>query len=176
MNLNPGEAVQPGQPVVTVADLQHLEINLNIDETDIPRVALGQTVALDLDAFPGENIQGKVIDIAPGAQTVQGVVNYEVKIEVQPTNAPIKPGMTANANIEVARKDNVLLIPNRAIRASANKRLITILDNGQPKEVAVNLGLSNDQETEVLSGVSEGTRVLTTGTQTTPFGPPNSGS
>ncbi len=177
MDLNPGEAVQLGKPVVTVADLQHLQIKLNIDETDIPHVALGQTAALDLDAFPGQNIQGKVVDIAPGAQTVQGVVNYEVRIEVQPSQVPLKSGMTANASIEVLRKDNVLLVPNRAIRASNNKRLVTILENGQPKEVPVTLGLSNDQETEVLSGLNEGQQVLTTATQTVPnFGPPSGGS
>jgi HlyD family secretion protein len=158
--------------VITVADLAHLQITLNIDETDIPRVQIGQPVALDLDAFPGQNVQGRVTDIAPVAATVQGVVNYEVKIELQSSQVPAKVGMTTNANIEVARKDDVLLIPNRAIRAVGSKRVVTVVENGVPREVTVTLGLSNDQETEVLGGVAENQMVVITAT---PANVPNFG-
>lgn len=161
LDLDLGEFVQAGRPVATIADLDHLRIILNIDETDIPRVQIGQPVALELDAFPGQIVSGTVSAIAPAATTVQGVVNYEVEIQVQPGHLAVKPGMTANANIQVARKENVLLVPTRAIRAQGNKRLVTILENGQPKEVSVTLGLSNDQETEILEGLSEGMLVLT---------------
>ena len=71
-----------------------------------------------------------------------------------------------NANIEVTRKDNVLLVPNRAIRADNSKRLVTVLQAGTPKEVPVTLGLSNDQEAEVLSGLAEGDQVVTAVTPT----------
>ncbi len=161
IDLDPGTFVQAGKPVATVADLQHLQIKLNIDETDIPRVQLGQKVALDLDAFPGQTIDGQVTDIAPSATTVQGVVNYEVTIGITSAKVAVKPGMTANANIEVTRKDNVLLVPNIAIRASNSKRFVTVLDGAKTKEVQVTLGLSNDQESEVLSGLNEGQQVVT---------------
>ncbi|MGE5140889.1 MAG: efflux RND transporter periplasmic adaptor subunit [Rudaea sp.] len=160
-SLDKGSFAQPGKPVATLADLDHLQITLNIDETDIPRIAIGQKVALDLDAFPDEAISGKVVEIAPSAATVQGVVNYEVRIEVAAGSVPIKAGMTANANVEVARKDNVLVVPNRAVRASGNKRLVTVYDGLSQKEVEVQLGLSNDQESEVLAGLVEGQQVVT---------------
>ena len=156
-----GAFVQAGRPVITVADLEHLEIKLSIDETDIPRVQVGQPVTLDLDAFPGEQVSGVVREIAPAATTVQGVVNYDVLIDVTTNNVPIKAGMTANANVQVARQENVLLIPTRSIRAQGSKRLVTILENNELKEVVVTLGLSNDQETEILSGLTEGAQVLT---------------
>lgn len=161
LDLTPGEFVQAGRPVVTVADLERLEINLSIDETDIPRVQLGQPVSLDLDAFPGEKVEGVVREIAPSATTVQGVVNYDVRIDVTSNNVAMKPGMTANANVQVARQENVLLVPTRSIRAQGSKRLITILENGQLKEVTIQLGLSNEQDTEILSGLDEGAQVLT---------------
>ncbi|MGB8648591.1 MAG: efflux RND transporter periplasmic adaptor subunit [Anaerolineae bacterium] len=161
MDLDKGDFIQAGKPVVTVADIDHLQITLNIDETDIPRVALGQKVAMDLDAFPGQTIAGTVSEIAPGAATVQGVVNYEVKIDVAASDMPVKMGMTANANVEVAHKNNVLLVPNRAVRASNNKRYVTIYANAVQKEVQVQLGLSNDQESEVISGINEGDQVVT---------------
>lgn len=161
LDLDPGSFVQAGRPVVTLADLDHLLIKLSIDETDIPRVAIGQPVVLDLDAFPNQTVNGTVSEIAPSATTVQGVVNYQVTIDVQRGDIPVKPGMTANANVQVARKDNVLLIPTRAIRAQGNKRVVTVIANDQPREAVVTLGLSNDQETEILSGLNEGERVLT---------------
>ncbi len=165
-DLTKGAFVTMGRELVTIADLAHLKITLNIDETDIPRIVIGQNVALDLDAFPGKTIKGQVVDISPGSATVQGVVNYEVKIQLLMTDVPVKVGMTANASIEVARKEKVLLVPNRAIRASGNKRLVTILDAGKPKDVAVTLGLSNDQETEILNGLNEGDQIVTAITPT----------
>lgn len=161
LNLDQGGFVQAGRTVATIADLDHLRINIDIDETDIPRVQIGQAVLLDLDAFPGQAVKGTVDEIAPAASTVQGVVNYEVKIGLQDGQIPVRVGMTANANIEVASRENVLLVPNRAIRAEGSQRLVTILENGQPKDVTVTLGLSNDQETEVLDGLAEGQQVLT---------------
>lgn len=172
LDLAVGEFVQAGRPVVTLADLEHLRIALSIDETDIPRVQVGQPVLLDLDAFPGEQVSGMVQEIAPAATTVQGVVNYQVWIDVSPGDLPIKPGMTANANVQAARRENVLLIPTRAIRAQGSKRVVTILENGQPVDVTVTLGLSNDQETEILNGLREGAQVLTVAVpfDASPFG------
>lgn len=161
LDLANGEFVQAGRPVLTIADLEHLRIALSIDETDIPRVQVGQPVVLDLDAFPDQQVNGVVREIAPAATTLQGVVNYQVIIDVTPGDLAIKPGMTANANVQVARKENVLLAPTRAIRAQGSKRLVTILENGEPKEVFVTLGLSNDQFTEILDGLTPGAQILT---------------
>lgn len=161
LDLAPGEFVQAGRPVLTISDLDRLEIKLSIDETDIPRVQLDQPVSLDLDAFPGQQVAGVVREIAPAATTVQGVVNYDVRIDVTSNQVPIKSGMTANANVQVARRENVLLVPTRSIRAQGSKRLVTVVENGQTREVTITLGLSNEQETEVVSGLDEGAQVLT---------------
>lgn len=161
LDVEVGTFAQAGRPVITLADLANLEIRLSIDETDIPRVQVNQDVALDLDAFPGEPVNGVVREIAPAATTLQGVVNYDVFIDVVPSQAPIKAGMTANANVQVARRENVLLIPTRSIRAQASRRLVTVLEGKELKEVTVTLGLSNEQETEIVSGLSAGAQVLT---------------
>ena len=166
LDLAEGEFVQAGRPVLTIADLEHLRISLSIDETDIPRIQIGQPVILDLDAFPDAQVNGVVREIAPAATTMQGVVNYQVVIEVVPGNLAVKPGMTANANVQVARKENVLLVPTRAIRAQGSKRVVSVLENGEPKDVFVTLGLSNDQFTEILDGLAPGAQVLTTAVST----------
>lgn len=160
LDLDPGSFVPAGKVVMTLADLSQLRVTVNVDETDIPRVVLGQAVQLDLDAYPEKSFQGKVADIAPGATTVQGVVNYPVKVVVDPGDVNLKLGMTANVNIEVARKEDVLVVPNRAIRAIGNKRMVVAYEGTSAKEVEVHLGLSNDQESEVLSGLNEGDRVF----------------
>lgn len=166
LDLAPGEFVPAGRAVLTLADLAHLRIALSIDETDIPRVQVGQPVVLDLDAFPDQAVTGVVREIAPAATTLQGVVNYQVLVDVTPSALALKPGMTANANVQVARKENVLLIPTRAIRAQGSKRLVTILANGEPKDVVVTLGLSNDQFTEILDGLQPGAQIVTTAIST----------
>ncbi len=165
-DLTQGEFIQAGRSVATIADLGHLRIALSIDETDIPRVQVGQPVILDLDAFPDQTVNGVVREIAPVATTLQGVVNYQVWVDVTPNALALKPGMTANASVQVARKENVLLAPTRAIRAQGSKRLVTILENGEPKDVVVTLGLSNDQFTEILDGLQPGAQILTTAVST----------
>ncbi len=164
-----GSFVPAGRVVLGVADQSARQVKLNIDETDIAQVRIGENVTLDLDAYPGETLKARVTDVAASATTTQGVVNYVVTITLDPTTVPARFGMTANANIEVARKENVLLIPNGAIRASNSKRLVTVdKGNGKTLDLEVKLGLANDQETEVVEGLSEGQAVLISSTQIIP--------
>ncbi len=156
-----GSYVPAAKPALTVADISELRVKVNIDETDIGRVALHQEVTIGLDAYPNVSLNARVSDIAAAATTVQGVVNYVVVVTLNPGDVPVKIGMTANANIVVAKKDNVLLVPNRAVRAAGQKRLVTIQKTPeQMQDVEVKLGLSNDLETEVISGVEEGQQLV----------------
>jgi macrolide-specific efflux system membrane fusion protein len=104
------------------------------------------------------------------------VVNYVVTVTVNSSNVPLKIGMTADANIIVMNIDSVLLVPNQAVRAASNRRYVTIqISPQQTKEVEVALGLSNDVETQVLTGLEEGQTVvipLSQQLQTGGFGPP----
>jgi HlyD family secretion protein len=162
IDLEKGGFVSAGRPVITVADLHKLRVTINIDETDIPRVQVGLPVDLDFDAFPNVKLTGHVTELAPSATIVQGVVNYGVKVTLDPSDTPIRLGMTVNANIQVAKKENVLLVPNRAIRATNNRRVVSIYDGVALHDSELKLGLSNDQETEVISGLEEGQRVVVT--------------
>ncbi len=157
-----GSFVTAGRVVLAVADTSELRVKLNIDETDIAQIREGQPVSITLDAYPDVVIQAQVSDVASTATMVQGVVNYVVTVSLNGGDAPVKIGMTADANIVVARKENVLLVSNRAVRAVGNQRFVRVpADNGQTKEIEVKLGLANDQETEVLEGLSEGQVVVT---------------
>jgi HlyD family secretion protein len=173
-----GSFVPAGRAIIVIADISVLQVKLNIDETDIARVQTGQEVTIGLDAYPNATLRARVSDVAATATTVQGVVNYVVIVSINPGDVPVKIGMTANANVVVARKENVLLVPNRAVRASSSKRFVTLLkSDGATQEVEVKLGLANDLETEVLSGLNEGQTLVVSFTQQNPFsGGPFGGS
>ena len=97
-------------------DLTEMQVDTNVSEADIGRVAVGQETTFTVDAFPNLTFQGKVTDIRNAPVTVQNMVTYNVVIQVKYPELKLRPGMTANASILVARKDNVLRIPNSALR------------------------------------------------------------
>lgn len=166
-----GSFAPAGKTVLGVADTSELRVKLNIDETDIAQVKTGQDASIGLDAYPGETLSARVTDVAATATTNQGVVNYIVTVTLNQGSVPVKIGMTANANVVVTKLDNVLMVPNRAIRASNSKRLVTVQNaDGKTQEVEVKLGMANDQETEVVSGLSEGQQVLIYATQQNSLG------
>jgi HlyD family secretion protein len=154
-----GEPVTAATPMVVLADLSRFLITVSIDETEISRVKVGQEASITLDAFPGEELRGQVTDVAPTAIVQQGVVIYKVKVGLEASQVYLKPGMTANVKIVVGRKENVLLVPNRAIRASGQERQVQVVRAGKPTAVAVQVGLANENETEIVSGLAEGDEV-----------------
>jgi len=97
-------------------DLTEMQVDTNVSEADIGRVAIGQESTFTVDAFPNLTFRGKVTDIRNAPVTVQNVVTYDVVILVKNPDLKLRPGMTANASILVARRDNVLKIPNAALR------------------------------------------------------------
>jgi HlyD family secretion protein len=97
-------------------DLTEMQVDTNVSEADIGKVALGQETTFTVDAFPNLTFRGKVTDIRNAPLTVQNVVTYDVVIQVKNPELKLRPGMTANASILVAHKENVLKIPNAALR------------------------------------------------------------
>jgi HlyD family secretion protein len=97
-------------------DLTEMQVDTNVSEADIGRVAVGQEATFTVDAFANLTFQGKVTDIRNAPVTVQNVVTYDVVIQVRNPELKLRPGMTANASILVAQRENVLKIPNAALR------------------------------------------------------------
>ncbi len=163
---------------VTIVDLSQLQIKVTVAEVDIAKIKPGQTAQITFDALAGKTYQGKVLSIAPVATVTQGVVNYPVTIAVLDNDGTIKPGMTANLTIVVEERDNVLLVPLRAVRTQGNQKIVTVVYQGQNISVPVTVGLTNDTYAEITStGLQEGDRVVltTTTTRTTTGGGPGIG-
>jgi len=160
VNSKVGEAVNSTDSVIKLLS-PHYEINVDVSETDIAKVKLTDSVSMTLDAFGDEvKFSGKVLNIDPAATVIQDVVYYKVKISLDDTDKPIKPGMTANVVIKTAEHPDVLIIPARAVRTNGAKS-VRILENGQEKSVEVKLGIKGDDgKVEVLEGLSEGQELI----------------
>ncbi|RME56563.1 MAG: efflux RND transporter periplasmic adaptor subunit, partial [Caldilineae bacterium] len=148
-------------PAIVLTDLDSFHMTVLVDEIDVRQVSVGQTVRLSLDALPDAEITGSVTRISPTARDVGGVVAYEVEIVPDPTDAPLKAGMSATAIITTAQVDNVLLIPNRYIQLDreTGQAFVQKMVNGQPVLQEVQLGLRNDRFSQVLAGLSDGDQI-----------------
>lgn len=155
-----GENVHGFSPLVRLADLSQLQIRAEIDEIDIPAVAVGQSVQIRLDAFPAQTLKGRVERIMPGVSEARGMTTYGALVDFENTSLPIRPGMGANLVITTQTVENALLIPKRAVRQAGRHKVVRVLVGRQQAEVVITTGLSNESEIEVLSGLQEGQVVL----------------
>ncbi len=97
-------------------DLTQMQVDTNVSEADIGRVAVGQEATFTVDAYPEKTFKGKVSEIRNAPMTIQNVVTYDVVVQVENKDLKLKPGMTANVSILVAHKEGVLKVPNTALR------------------------------------------------------------
>ena len=180
------KSVEEGQTVAasfntpelfTIAqDLTDMRVIADIDEADIGGVKEGQRVAFTVDAFPDDQFEGHVTQVRQQATTESNVVTYEVVISAPNNDMKLKPGLTANVTIYTLEKNGILVAPAKALRFMPNEALIAkdqkIEDLEAPQKVwtlegntfkahKVETGTTNGQLTEIVSGVSEGTEVLT---------------
>lgn len=158
-----GETVAVGLAAptfITIVDLDRLEVHAFVDETDIGRVKERQEALFFVDAYPDQEFTGRVTAIYPKAQMEQNVVEYDVVIEIDDTHGLLKPDMTANVTIMMEAREDVLTVPNGAIRREAGRRVVYVEENGQFTPRPVETGLRDASHTEILSGVQVGDRVL----------------
>jgi HlyD family secretion protein len=101
---------------IIAQDLTHMQVLANIDEADIGMVSENASVKFTVDAFPGETFQGKIAEVRLSSKTTQNVVTYQVIIAVDNPTLRLRPGMTANITLTVAQANNVLRVPNAALR------------------------------------------------------------
>lgn len=119
-------------------DLTQMQVNTNVSEADIGRIEVGQEATFTVDAYPERTFHGKVQEIRNAPQTIQNVVTYDVIIQVDNKDLKLKPGMTANVSIQIEHRENVLKVPNSALRfkpAFAKKEELNKSDE-QKKEVS----------------------------------------
>ena len=142
-------------------DLTKMQIEASVVEADIAKVKDGQKVEFSVDSFPDEIFEGVVTQVRNNPITTSNVVTYEVIISIDNRELKLKPGMTANVEIITAEKENVLLVPNKALRfyvTDENGEVrryqdkgIWLVRRGKPERVSITTGIVDDDFTEVIS-------------------------
>jgi len=175
ISVKKGDSVSSGATIATLITKQQIaEISLN--EVDAAQIKIGQKVTLTFDAIENLTISGQVLEIDTLGTVSQGVVSYSATIGFDTQDDRVKPGMSVSASIITDVKQDVLLVPNSAVKTSGNTQYVQILDQLEtqstasisqsitssmiPSQVAVQIGLSNDTLTEIISGLNEGDQII----------------
>jgi HlyD family secretion protein len=159
-------------------DLTKMEVDTNVSESDIGGIKAGETANFTVDAFPKRIFRGLVSQVRQSPQTVQNVVTYDVVVSVDNADLALKPGMTAATRIVIDERDDVIRVPNAALRyrpaefgsKEPDREQVFVLRDGQPTAVPVGLGLDDDSFTEITNGDLKADDRVITGEQS------NSGS
>lgn len=141
-------------------DLTKMQVDTNVSEGDIGAVKAGDKASFTVEAFPTRRFVGQVVQVRQAPQTVQNVITYDVVVGVDNAALLLKPGMTATAQIITARKDDVLRVPDQALRflppdappAAPGQSRVWILRDGKPVAVPVTIGLDDDSYAEIAAG------------------------
>jgi len=159
LNVKVYDSVSAGTAVAVLVTKQKVaEISLN--EVDISKVKVGQKATLTFDAISELSITGEVADVDAIGTVTQGVVNYSVKIAFDTQDERIKSGMSVSAAVITDTKQDVLLVPNAAVKSNG-EQYVEVLENNISRNQTVEVGLSNDTMTEIKSGLKEGDKVVT---------------
>jgi HlyD family secretion protein len=171
VNSEVGEVSGLSLPVFKMLTNQTYEIEVDIPESDIAKISVGDKSDITLDAFTSDDIfSGAITKIDPAETRIQDVIYYKVTVSLesqQPASVQslvekIKPGMTANVSVLTAKIENVLVIPYRAVKDINGAKTVDILENQKPVTVNIEIGLKgNEGQVEVKSGLIEGQKVIT---------------
>ncbi len=171
-------ATGSGAPVV-ISDISKLKVRVAVNEVDISRLKIGQEATVTVDAVTGLTLGGTVSWISPNGVSTQGVVTYDVDIELASQDDRLRPDMTATALVTTETKEDVVVVPSAAVKVDGPQRYVDVLAaDGSTSRADITVGVTSDLKTEVVSGL-EGDVTVIIGTvkdeATTGFRPPGMG-
>ena len=159
-----GQYTSPGLTLVSIISSDSFEVDTQISEIDVGKIALDNNVIMTFDAFPGKTFSGKIFYIDPAQTNTDGVVGYKVKISFDGSGSVMRSGLTANIDIETRHKDNVLILPQYAVLQNDSGTFVQVIENNVVKDIPITLGIQDQSgNVEVISGVTEGEQVLNIG-------------
>jgi HlyD family secretion protein len=158
---------------IIAADLTEMQVNASIDESDVGRMRPGQAVSFRVDAYPNETFHGAVKQVRLNPVTVQNVVTYSTVIDVPNPELKLKPGMTAQVTIEIARRQNALRVPNAALRFRPTKDVFDALNQAMPPELERGFGRGRGDRQNAGAAPGAGGAQGAAGTAGAPAAQPN---
>lgn len=158
-NVEPGDLVQPGRTLLTIALDGSTEIRVPFDERNLPQLALQQHAVVIADAYPDKPFPARINFIAPSIDPQRGTV--EVRLAVDPVPEFLRQDMTVSVNIETAKRDRALAIPNDALtNVQGNQASVLLVRNGKIQHQPITLGLRGLAISEVIAGLKAGDHIL----------------
>jgi HlyD family secretion protein len=179
-NVTPGQTVAASFQTPTLfliaTDLTRMQVDTNVSESDIGGITNGERASFTVEAFPDQTFDGMVTQVRQAPQTVQNVVTYDVVVSVPNPDQQLKPGMTATVHVVTAERDNVIRVPDQALRytpggvsgavqsgervkpvgtsggGASEPGFVWVLRNGRPVRVSVTVGLDDDMNAEIVAG------------------------
>lgn len=159
-----GQTVAPGisAPMIllSVADLSKMQIEAQVDESDIGKIALGQKVTFTVDAYAEKVFSGNVSNVSQKATVQQNVVYYIVTIDVEGAETMLKPTMTARVSIHTGESRNTILVPLAALKENKGQQYVQMMVDGKVENINVTTGLTGEDKVEVLSGLTDGDQIV----------------
>jgi HlyD family secretion protein len=152
VDIKTGDQVSPGTTAIRIDNLSSLLVDVRVSEVDINKITVGQPVNLTFDAILSNEYRGVVSDVSPVGQNIQGIIEFVVTVELSDSNGEVKPGMTAGVNVVVSQLENVVLVPNRAVRVQDGQRVVYVLRNGSLEAIPISLGASSETMSQLLDG------------------------
>ncbi|MGC9603495.1 MAG: efflux RND transporter periplasmic adaptor subunit [Minisyncoccia bacterium] len=162
-NAKVGEIAPAGTVMVSIISASNFEVEANVPEADIAKVKVGDDAAVTLDAYGSDVIfDTKVSSVDPAETMVEGIATYKTKFQFTKMDDRVKSGMTANITVFTAKRENVLVIPQRLVMTKDGKSSVMVdLGNGRSEERTVEAGLKGvDGNVEIVSGLNEGDKVI----------------
>ncbi len=160
----PGTSVfSEGTSIVQIADVSRMYVEVLVDEADVGRVSVGQTVRVTLESAPRSPVQGRVTRVNPGAETASGVTQVKVRVAITPrAEVRLMPGLNASCEFILRETKNVLSIPIQALQHEGEKTYVEVMNaKGEPVRRDVKAGLMGNTMVEITDGLNEGEEVVT---------------
>jgi RND family efflux transporter MFP subunit len=155
-----GSIGAPGVPAVELTRTDSLHLRAEVDEVDIYQVVVGMPARVQLDALPGTRLEGVIDQIAVQGRDKDGIVSYDVKVLLSNIDPRVRHGMTAEAAVVVREQRDTLVVPNQFVRLDRrnNQAFVNVMNtDGTQQEIPIQLGLQGQDNSEVISGLDEGT-------------------
>lgn len=160
-SVEPGQNVNANTEIIGISD--RLVVKTQVDETDIGKIKTGMPAEIVIDAYPENQFYGKVTKIAYESTIVSNVTTYDVTIELTKFRKILKSGMTANVEVILAQRKDVLVLPLKAVKRTHDGKIVLVsTGEKQPQPQEVVTGLENEEEVEIVSGVEEGEEIIIT--------------
>jgi RND family efflux transporter MFP subunit len=161
INAKRGEVVSPSEAIVDLLSLEPFQIKADIYEQDIVNVKVGDSVKINLVAFPKQTFDGKVVLIDPAEKIVDNVVYYQITIDFPNQPNGIRSAMTSDIVIQTNKKDNVLRLPKNAVDSINGTEIVQVVSKSKIENREIKIGLEGNEYYEVLSGIDEGEEIIT---------------